>query len=390
MLTWDRIKAYLKPYFDTLYSVVSHVHAAATASVAGFMSTTDKSKLDASTSVNTASALVQRDANGDVWVRGLRGSPPILVSEVSGTSYTNAIQIREVGLGGAQGGVTNYAPRLAFHWGGLIASQIFLDSAGRFMFANGDQSVYADVTVGSLYSVRVIQADGGFSGSLSGNASTATTLAGDQSNWASYRANAVANMLSWKNYGSGHVLFDASNSTAPNGAAINNTNATNAWIATYPTIMGWNGSSSFGVRVERAQNADNALQYSEGDWTPYITFSGGSGCSYAGQLGRYRKMGRMVSLTGYIQLSNRGGYTGAADLYGFPFVVRGYTGAYSAVTFAYVSGITYWGFLTAYVVAADTRAHFHCTAEDGSQYDLTHLNFNNSAAMMISIMYEAA
>lgn len=86
---------------------------------------------------------------------------------------------------------------------------------------------------------------------------TATTLSGDSSNWATNRSSAVANMLGWKNYGNGHVIFDASNGTAPNGAAINNTNPGTAWSGSYPTLMGWNGSTTYGVRVDSARVADS-------------------------------------------------------------------------------------------------------------------------------------
>lgn len=99
----------------------------------------------------------------------------------------------------------------------------------------------------------------GASTSCSGNSATATTLIGDQSNWASYRTSAVANMLGWKNYSNGHVIFDASNSTSPTGSAVNNTNAAVAWSATYPTLMGWNGSSTYGVRVDSCRVADNGI-----------------------------------------------------------------------------------------------------------------------------------
>lgn len=87
---------------------------------------------------------------------------------------------------------------------------------------------------------------------------SATTLIGDQTNWASYRSSTVANMLGWKNYGNAHVIFDASNSTSPTGTAVNNTNAATAWSSTYPTLMGWNGASTYGVRVDSARVADSA------------------------------------------------------------------------------------------------------------------------------------
>jgi hypothetical protein len=68
----------------------------------------------------------------------------------------------------------------------------------------------------------------------------------------------VVGMLAWKNYGNNHVIFDASAGTAPNGASINNTNSAAVWGSTYPTLMGWNGSQTYGVRVDCARGADTA------------------------------------------------------------------------------------------------------------------------------------
>ena len=68
----------------------------------------------------------------------------------------------------------------------------------------------------------------------------------------------VSQMLRWKNYGSSHVIFDASNSTSPTGSAVNNTTAAIAWAATYPNLMGWNGTSTYGVRVDACRLADTA------------------------------------------------------------------------------------------------------------------------------------
>jgi hypothetical protein len=137
----------------------------------------------------------------------------------------------------------------------------------------GYGSTYAIYGSGPIYGTTTITAGGAisasnFSGSssgtntgdqttISGNAGTATTLIGSQSDWASYRSSAVANMLGWKNYGNAHVIFDASASTSPTGSAVNNTNSAIAWTATYPTLMGWNGTSTYGVRVDSARIADS-------------------------------------------------------------------------------------------------------------------------------------
>lgn len=62
----------------------------------------------------------------------------------------------------------------------------------------------------------------------------------------------------WKNYGNNHTIFDASAGTSPDGTAVNNANAAVAWTGTYPTLMGWNGANTYGVRVDSARLADNS------------------------------------------------------------------------------------------------------------------------------------
>lgn len=70
--------------------------------------------------------------------------------------------------------------------------------------------------------------------------------------------NDVIGQMAWQNYGNNHTIFDASKSISPSGTSVNNTNSTNAWSATYPTLMGWNGASTYGVRVDVARYADSA------------------------------------------------------------------------------------------------------------------------------------
>jgi hypothetical protein len=70
---------------------------------------------------------------------------------------------------------------------------------------------------------------------------------------------ATVGQLAWKNYGDNHTIIDASASTAPNGAAINNKDSHFAWGPTYPTLVGWNGHHTYGVRVDSARIADRSL-----------------------------------------------------------------------------------------------------------------------------------
>ena len=68
----------------------------------------------------------------------------------------------------------------------------------------------------------------------------------------------VSKELRWKHYGQGHTIFDASNGTTPTGRTCNNTNPEVGWSATHPTLMGWNGNQTYGVRVANAGWADTA------------------------------------------------------------------------------------------------------------------------------------
>jgi hypothetical protein len=94
---------------------------------------------------------------------------------------------------------------------------------------------------------------------ITGNAATATNLSTVRTNWSTNGTiTAVVGQLAWKNYGNNHTIFDASQSTSPDGGAVNNTNADVAWSGTYPTLMGWNGALTYGVRVDSARVADSA------------------------------------------------------------------------------------------------------------------------------------
>lgn len=99
----------------------------------------------------------------------------------------------------------------------------------------------------------------GSSGSTTGNAATATNLSTNRTNWSSNGTiSAVVGQLAWKNYGNNHTIFDASNSTSPSGTGVNDTNADIGWSASYPTLMGWNGVNTYGVRVDSARVSDSA------------------------------------------------------------------------------------------------------------------------------------
>ncbi|MCB2310642.1 hypothetical protein LGL55_05835 [Clostridium tagluense] len=69
--------------------------------------------------------------------------------------------------------------------------------------------------------------------------------------------NGTTREIRWINYGSGHTIFDASSGKSPTGVAKNNTNPDVAWSPTFPTLMGYNGSNTYGVRVDIARISES-------------------------------------------------------------------------------------------------------------------------------------
>jgi len=67
----------------------------------------------------------------------------------------------------------------------------------------------------------------------------------------------VSKFQRWEHYGKDHVIFDASKSLRPDGQPCDRTNSNLPWTAANcPTLMGFNGHATWGVRVDNARTAD--------------------------------------------------------------------------------------------------------------------------------------
>jgi hypothetical protein len=232
------------------------------------------------TNANTASTLVARDASGNfsagTITASLSGNATTATTASNVNNGTLTMNVSGTGLSGSQTFTANQSGNATFtvtsnatSTAGAANTIVARDGNGYIFnnyFNSTDNSVASGVTAvmvkagdsylrsGTAASIATF-----ISGQTMNIAGSATTLASGQSNWSGTGVlGNVVGMLAWKNYANGHVIFDASNSTSPSGGAVNNTNAAVAWSSTYPTLMGWNGSSTYGVRVDSARLADNA------------------------------------------------------------------------------------------------------------------------------------
>jgi hypothetical protein len=101
-----------------------------------------------------------------------------IYSNSSGLGYSTAVQVREVAAGGAQGSAMAFAPRLAFHWGGVVASSIAVEASGRIAIFNNPGTGYENLICAAFNATS-----GTFSGAISASNFSGTssgTNTGDQ------------------------------------------------------------------------------------------------------------------------------------------------------------------------------------------------------------------
>jgi Chaperone of endosialidase len=190
---------------------------------------------------------------------------PGLYNVQVGGSYSNiTVDFNDVGGSTPRFQLTaNYANELYFRTAQDSPTAWPIGWPGRRIIHNANYNEYSPTLTGG-------NASGTWPINISGNAATATTAGSVSSvawanitgkpargTWASTDANAVVmGQLTWRAHGSGHTIFDASAGVSPDGGAVNASNSQVAWTGTYPTLMGWNGTNTYGARVDSARNAD--------------------------------------------------------------------------------------------------------------------------------------
>jgi hypothetical protein len=103
------------------------------------------------------------------------GGGNYIVSSAPGLGYNTAIQVREPALAGAQGQAMTYAPRLAFHWSGVVASSIAMEASGRIAIFNNPGTAYEAFACGTLSATNF---SGSSSGTNTGDNPGVTSVAG--------------------------------------------------------------------------------------------------------------------------------------------------------------------------------------------------------------------
>jgi hypothetical protein len=134
--------------------------------------------------------------------------------------------------------------------------------------------------------------------------------------------------------------------------------------------------------------AANALDdYEEGTWTMGVSFGGASvGVTYNANTGTYTKVGRQVTLNGYLELSSKGSSTGNAKITGLPFAIPNSSGNYSAPAL-WFSKITFANQFQGLGTVGDSVIELYETTEAGTTTGLTNADFVNDSNLLLSFTY---
>lgn len=86
-----------------------------------------------------------------------------IASNVNNSSYSNAaIELREYNHAGTLSGAASEAPRLSFHWGGRVASQIALETDGTIMIRNNPGTDYENFAAKNIHANGYLSSSDGF------------------------------------------------------------------------------------------------------------------------------------------------------------------------------------------------------------------------------------
>jgi hypothetical protein len=147
------------------------------------------------------------------------------------------------------------------------------------------------------------------------------------------------------------------------------------------------GQIKFPATQVASADANTLDDYEEGTWTMGVAFGGASvGVTYSQNTGTYTKIGRQVTVNGFLILTNKGSSTGIARLTGLPYVIANTQGNYSAPTFRFDS-ITFADQYQGYGDINTTTITLEEITSLGVSSNITNADFANSSQILLSFTY---
>jgi len=141
--------------------------------------------------------------------------------------------------------------------------------------------------------------------------------------------------------------------------------------------------------VTQVASADaNVLDdYEEGTWTMGVAFGGNAvGVTTSRNTGTYTKIGRQVTVNGYLTLTSKGSSTGQAKITGLPFTIANNDANYSAPSLRY-ENITFANQFQGFGAKNTTTIELNEITILGVVTNITDADFANNSNIMVSFTY---
>lgn len=157
-------------------------------------------------------------------------------------------------------------------------------------------------------------------------------------------------------------------------------------------LVDLSGTAAGQIKFPGTQNPSSDVKtlddYEEGTWTPAIGFGGNTtGITYGTPtLGRYTKIGHLVTIAGMITLTSKGTATGNVQMTGLPFVAAN-DQIFAAGSIGYVGFMSLTGAVTVMVQPNTSKLNFYQSAA-ASYAILNNSNFTNTSSIYFTVSYE--
>jgi len=134
--------------------------------------------------------------------------------------------------------------------------------------------------------------------------------------------------------------------------------------------------------------AANALDdYEEGTWTMGVSFGGASvGVTTSINTGTYTKIGRQVTVNGFLILTNKGSSSGVARITGLPYVIANDNAFYTTASIR-LANVTFANQFQGYGIPNTSQIEFEEITVLGAVSSITNADFSNSSEVIISLTY---
>jgi hypothetical protein len=295
---------------------------------------------------------------------GIGTASPTSLAQLNGTAGTAHLRISEAGstigfFGGANGII-----------GGATGSMAVRAEAGLILSSQGNAQTMTLTSTGNVGIGKSLPA-------------TRLHIAGADAWLTLQRTSGTTNIIDFTDSTDtriGYVGSIASNITI-NAAAGNS-------IIFAPNNAETGRFTANGLTFNGDTAAANALDdYEEGTWTMGVAFGGASvGVTTSANTGTYTKIGRQVTVNGYIELTSKGSSTGSARITGLPFSIPNLTQNY-ATAGLYLGQTTFTNQFMGYGVVNTTTIQLDEVTILGAITPLENGDFANNSVIMVNFTY---